>query len=352
MQPAARATYGTAAGGKGFQGFMAERQTDGEARAADAQEAVIVRRSRAGRWAALGGLALLAVMLIAVAGVWIARRPIASNFLEREFDRRGAKATYHLDRVGLRTQQVSNLVIGDPARPDLVAKLAQVQVRIKWNGSIEVYRIVARGVRLRGKMVRGKVSWGEVDKLLPPPSGKPFQLPNFVLDVADSSIALATPFGPLGIALQGSGNLTGGFTGRVAAVSPRLVPGKCQALNLRTNAAVDIVARRPHIVGPITLDRLSCPNSRFEIVAPRFDVDSRSNESFNAFDGKGRMAIQTLTAGDNGLAAFVGDLSFVGTPRAIRGEVKLAAQRSRLAAIFADRTRLTGKYRLGLAGGT
>jgi hypothetical protein len=154
------------------------------------------------------------------------------------------------------------------------------------------------------------------------------------------------------VALQGSGNLTGGFKGRFAAASPRLIPGKCQALNLKAKASVDIVARRPHIVGPITLDRLSCPESRFDIVSPRFDVDSQASESFNQFDGKGRMAIETLVAGDNGLAAFVGDLSFVGSPQAIRGEVKLAAQRSRLAAIFAERTRLSGKYRLGLAAGT
>jgi translocation and assembly module TamB len=329
---------------------MAERHTDDGPAVAD--ERIVVRRSRTGRLAALAALALLILMLVAVAGVWIERRPIASNFLEREFDRRGVQATYHLDRVGLRTQQVSNLVIGDPAKPDLVARLAQVQVRLKWNGTVEVYRIVARGVRLRGRFVHGKVSWGQIDKLLPPPSGKPFQLPDFVLDVADSTISLSTPFGPLGVALQGNGRLSGGFKGRAALASPILIPGKCLATNVHANVLVEVVARRPHIAGPLTLDRLACPRSRFEIVSPRFDLNSHTNESFTAFDGNGRMAIQTLTAGGNGLAAFVGDLSFNGTPQSIAGEVKLAAQRSRLAAIFAERTRLAGKYRLGLAGGT
>ena len=84
-------------------------------------------------------------------------------------------------------------------------------MRLTWNGSFEVYRVFARGVRLRGRLVHGRVSWGQIDKLLPPPSNKPFQLPNIALDVADSSIALATPFGPAGIALEGNGNLTGGF---------------------------------------------------------------------------------------------------------------------------------------------
>src|SRR5580765_8210841 len=181
--------------------------------------AIVERRYRGRRIAMFAGLGLLALLLVALAGLWIERRPIATGFLHREFERRGVAASYNLDRVGLRTQQVSNLIIGDPRRPDLTARFAQIQTRIKWNGSVEVFRVVARGVRLRGRLVHGKVSWGQIDKLLPPPSGKPFTLPNFVLDVADSSLALATPFGPLGVALEGTGNLTGGFKGRMAASS-------------------------------------------------------------------------------------------------------------------------------------
>ena len=314
---------------------------------------VIVGRRYGGRsigMIAVSGLLLL--LVVVVAGLWIERRPIASGFLEREFDRRGVDATYSLDRVGLRTQQVSNLVIGNPQRPDLTARFAQIQTRINWNGSIEIYRVVARGVRLRGRLVHGRVSWGQIDKLLPPPSGKPFQLPNFVLDVADASISLATPFGPLGVALEGTGNLTGGFKGRMAASSPRLVPGRCEIVDLRANTAVTVEARRPHVAGPLTLGRLNCPKSRLEIVEPRFDINSRFNESFTSYDGGGRMAIRTLTAGDNGLAALVGDLTFRGNPAATYGTVKLAAQQSRLATIFAERTRLDGGYRLGITKGT
>ncbi len=313
---------------------------------------VYVRRYR-GRKAFLAlGIGLLIVLLVALAALWIARRPIATGFLEREFDRRGVEATYRLDRVGLRTQQISNLVIGDRRRPDLTARFAQIQTRIKWNGSVEVYRVVARGVRLRGRIVKGKVSWGQIDKLLPPPTDKPFALPDFVLDVADSSIALGTPFGALGVALTGTGNLSGGFKGKVAVASPRLIPGLCRIDKLRANLAVEVEARRPHVEGPLQVGRLICPKSRFEIVEPRFDINSRFNESFTRYDGSGRMAIRTLVAAENGLSAFVGDLTFRGDPTATYGSVKLAAQRSRLATIYAERTRLAGRYRLGVTGGT
>ena len=313
---------------------------------------VVVRRrgwTRVLTWIGVGALLLL---ILAVAIVWIERRPIATHFLKGEFEQRGVTASYHLDRVGLRTQEVHDLVIGDPKRPDLVARHAIIQMRLTWNGSFEVYRVFARGVRLRGRLVHGKVSWGQIDKLLPPPSNKPFQLPNIALDVADSSIALATPFGPAGIALEGNGNLTGGFKGHVSVASPNLELGRCTAVDLDSYLAVSVVARHPQVNGPVTFDRFTCPASRFDVVNPHFDAKASFNESFTSVDGSGRMAIDDLVAGDNGLAAFTGDLTYQGPLTDVHGRVKLAAQKSRLATIYADRTHLDGAYRLGIRAGT
>jgi len=315
-------------------------------------EQVIVRRRRWPRIARLVAAAGIVLLILAIGILWVERRPIATHYLQREFELRDVDASYHLDRVGLRTQEVSNLVIGDPKHPDLIARHAIIQMRLKLDGSFEVYRVVARGVRLRGRLVNGKVSWGQIDKLLPPPSGKPFQLPDIVLDIADSSIALATPFGPVGVALEGNGKLSGGFKGQAALVSPRLIPGRCAALDLRANVALAVVARRPAVEGPVILDRFACPASKFDVVAPRFDAKASFNESFTSVDGSGRMAMQTLTAGANGLAAFAGDLTYKGPLSDVRGRVRLAAQRSRMATVYADRTRLDAGYRLGIRGGT
>ena len=73
-------------------------------------------------------LVFLVLILIAVAAVWVARKPIANNVVASELKKRGVRASYDLDRIGLRTQQVSNLVIGDPANPDLTAKVACVLI--------------------------------------------------------------------------------------------------------------------------------------------------------------------------------------------------------------------------------
>src|SRR5690606_603788 len=122
------------------------------------------------RFTRIGLLILLAALVAAAVILWIWRKPIADDFIRDELERRGVHATYSLDRVGFRTQQISDLSIGDPANPDLTVDRATIQLRVRWNGSVEVYRVVARGVRLKGRLLRdGRVSWGQIDKLLPPP---------------------------------------------------------------------------------------------------------------------------------------------------------------------------------------
>ena len=74
---------------------------------------------RAWRITRLGVLVILGLALVALAIVWIWRKPIAENVLADELEKRGVQATYTLDRVGFRTQQVSNLVIGGPVKPPL-----------------------------------------------------------------------------------------------------------------------------------------------------------------------------------------------------------------------------------------
>lgn len=332
---------------------MDERRRDEGLGAPLPAHAVLVR-PRTPLWARAASIIAIAILCLLFAGIiiiWIQRRPIATHYLKGEFQRRGVTASYHLNRVGLRTQEVSNLVIGDPKRPDLVAKYAHIETRLKWSGNFEVYRIAARGVRLRGRLVHGRVSWGEIDKLLPPPTNKPFELPNFVVDIADSSIALVTPFGPLGIAVDGSGKLSGGFRGHAAIVSPRLVPGRCAAINLRATLGIGVVGRRPQVKGPVAFERFTCPLSRFDVASPRFDANASFNESFNNVNGSGRMAIAMLTAGANELANFSGGITYKGSIKDVDGRVNLAAQRSRMATVTAERTGLNGRYHLGISSG-
>ncbi|MEO6113121.1 MAG: YdbH domain-containing protein [Sphingomicrobium sp.] len=294
----------------------------------------------------LGLILVLFLALAALVTVWIFRKPIAENILADEIRSRGVQASYTIDRVGLRTQQVSNLVIGDPANPDLTARRAVIEVRIKWNGGIEVYRIAARGVRLKGRFVGKKVSWGQIDKFLPAPSGKPFTLPNLVVDLKDTTIALASPYGPLGFAVEGRGNLSGGFRGRLAVASRTLRPGACKLDQFRALVKIGVDARRPRVEGPIGASRFACPASNLTLGEPRMEIDSRFSEAFDSFDGRGRLTLASFEAGANGLAGVNSNLSFKGTPTQILGRINLSARQARLAQILAQRTAFDGRYRL------
>ena len=326
---------------------------DTAASSGETETVVATRRRRRAvpRFVGLVIIGLLVVLVVIALILWSQRRPIATNLLTRELERRGVQASFKLDRIGLRTQQISDLVIGDPRRPDLTAQLAQIQMRIKWNGQVEFYRVVARGVRLNGRVVGNRVSWGEVDKLLPPPSGKPFTLPDISVDLADTAIAVATPFGPVGIAVEGAGNLTGGFRGRLAAASPGLDAGRCTLTNMRAALAVTVAARRPQVAGPLSAAGFACPESNIAIADPRFDINSRFSEGFDRFTGRGRMSAAALRAGVNRLDRFNADLTFGGQPTQILGTVKLSAAGAQMAQLTAERTRLDGSYLLNAAKG-
>src|SRR6266496_3055548 len=132
---------------------MDERRSENTQVAEGRGERIIVLRRSWTRVAKFLVLAILLLLVLAIAAVWVERRPIATHYLKGEFERRGVQATYHLDRIGFRTQEMHDLVIGDPKRPDLVAQHAIIQMRLKWNGAFEVYRVFARGVRLRGRLI-------------------------------------------------------------------------------------------------------------------------------------------------------------------------------------------------------
>jgi translocation and assembly module TamB len=307
---------------------------------------------RAWRLTKAGLLLFIVLLVIAAAAVWIWRKPIADDYIKDELERRGVQGSYTLDRVGFRTQQVSNLVIGDPANPDLTVKRAVIQLRILWNGSVEVYRVAARGARLKGRLLPdGRVSWGQVDKLLPPPSGKPFRLPNISVDLRDATAALATPYGGMGFAVEGEGNLTGGFAGKLAASAPGLKFGACNLDRFRAHVNVGVTARRPNVKGPIGAEFLRCPASSLLLAQPRMEIDSSFAEGFDRFNGGGRLTMANFQAGANGMAGVVSNLTFRGTPARALGRIDLAAQQARLDRIVAGRTRFEGRYRLEAAKG-
>lgn len=304
-------------------------------------------RSRRGRKIVV---AIMVLLLLLFAVLWTQRRQIAVGYIERELERRGVEATYRVTRIGFRTQRLSDVVIGDPARPDLTAR--EVEIKIAWGiPSPEISLLKARGVRLFGRVVNRRISFGEVDKLLPPPTGKPFEFPDLNVDLADTAIALDTEAGRIALAVEGKGNLADGFAGEMAVRSSQMLLGRCALEAPVGYANVAIVNRRPAIDGPFRATRLFCPGAEVDLANPVLNLDVNVSETLNSWRGSADLRVQRAQLGANSAAGVTGRITLDGRKRITRGRMDLTALQAQIGDFRAARTDLEGRYALSLGSG-
>lgn len=72
-------------------------------------------RWRKKRWAIPS--MLLAILMAVLIAAWFSRYSIADNIIQDQLDAYDLPGTYEIERIGGRTQVITNLVIGDPAAP-------------------------------------------------------------------------------------------------------------------------------------------------------------------------------------------------------------------------------------------
>src|SRR3546814_12962422 len=87
--------------------------------------------------------------------------------------KRNISARYDIAEIGLRTQRLENLTLGNPEQPDLSADWVEVDISAM-GFTPRVTAVRAGGVRLRGRIVDGKLLLGEIDKFRDPESTEPF----------------------------------------------------------------------------------------------------------------------------------------------------------------------------------
>ena len=242
-------------------------------------------------------LALLGSSCLAVAAaVDLARKPIANNVVASELRKRGVQATYTLDRIGLRTQRVSNLVIGDPANPDLTARVAQVADAAQMERQRRV--LPDRGARRapQGPAASAARSAGaRSTNCCRRRAASRSRLPNIVVDVADTTIALAhalragSASRSRAAAIWPAGSRAGWRRRRRG--SRRAPAGSSSCARMSRSRSI---ARRPQVVGPVGAQGFACPASRLALSEPRMEVDSSFSEAFGSFDGKGRLTMTSL----------------------------------------------------------
>ncbi len=295
-----------------------------------------------------GAVTLLLIGLLVFA--WSQRNSIADRFVQNAFAARGIKASYKIDTVGFRTQRIRDLVIGDPARPDLTAKLVEIDVALNFSGA-NLRDVRADGVVLRGKYADGTLSFGELDKFADPQSKEPFEWPDIAVNITNAKARIDTPWGVVGAGLNGSGLLRNRFTANLALRSPRLALADCTAADVKFDGKLILEWRAPHLIGPISSSGVACPVSAFAVTMPRVDADLKLSERLGAWKGQMAFTAKALNMPKVRLNDFGGMLSVDGSAKRTNFMLALAKGALRSAPLTVGRLAVSAKGYAGLANG-
>ena len=291
------------------------------------------------------------LVLAGIGGVWLSRVPIATRVIDRELAGKGVPARYHISDLGFGRQRLTDVVIGDPARPDLVADWVETRTDIGFDGP-HLIGVRAGRVRVRGRLVDGRLSLGALDRLIPTDSGGAPTLPALGLSLADGAMRLETPYGVAGISLSGSGMLDDGFDGTYAVAATRLAQGTCGVRQVRAAGRVRSAGRVPSgygvtLDGPLRVGALACGGAHVADVAAdlngRVVVGDLARSSLRARVNTGAARYAGVRA-----AGLSGEVALgTGQGGTMIVPVTLAAQQLRGGKSAARRVALDGSVRIG-----
>lgn len=188
---------------------------------------------------------------------WISREQIASNVIDDYLAEAGVPATYDIIAIGPRVQVIENLVVGDPARPDLTVRRVELALGFGWTGP-QVERVTLEGARGYGSYRDGRLSLGALDPLVFTESTAPPALPAINVVLRDARALLESDYGRVGLKLEGAGRLDDGFAGTLAAFAPGFGTQSCRAEDATLYGTLTTASGVPKLAGPLRLGTLAC----------------------------------------------------------------------------------------------
>lgn len=270
-------------------------------------------------------IALLLFVVGLVAWAWFSREGIADRFIGNELEKLGVPATYEVVSIGPRRQVLRNVVVGDPARPDLTAERAEVVLKTGWGGP-RFGRLTLVRPRLFGTYRGGKLSFGSLDKVLFRETGRKPRLPDLDVDVRDGRARLDTDFGPAGVKLDGKGHLRGGFSGMLAAVAPRAEAGGCSAEQATVFGRLSISDEKPRFAGPLRARQLKCAGLSLAIGPSDVRADVTADRGFGGAEGRMAVKASRIAYKSNRIDGTGGSVRFVWRKRGLTANYNLAGR--------------------------
>jgi hypothetical protein len=240
-------------------------------------------------------LVVAGLLLVALIVLWSQRKQIARGYADRYLATHGVTGRYRIADLGFNRQRLTDVVLGDPAHPDLVADWIEVETSVG-TGGVGLTGVRGGHVRLRARLVDGRVSLGTLDRLIPKSGGAgTFALPAIRLDLEDARVRLETPYGIVGAKVSGRGRLDDGFDGRVAAATNRLSQAGCTLADGAVALTVTTRNGRPTLSGPVRAGSIAC--NGVAAARPAATIKATLGKGFDRWSGSVRLAADAVRGG-------------------------------------------------------
>ena len=254
-------------------------------------------------------LVLLLVLLAVLLAAWLGRDRIAETLITDELAALGVEATYTIESIGPRTQVVRDIVVGDPASPDLTIERATLRITPRF-GLPDVTSLALDNPRLFGRIVDGEPSFGALDPLIFTDSEEPFEFPDMVLAIRGGRALIEGDYGPIGISLSGQGHLRGGFASEIGAAAPQLALPGCAASGATLYGRLQVDAERPRFAGPLRFANLTCEEAGVEVDRGDVALVFRADRNLTDFEGESTINAGQVRAAAGTLGALEGEGQF------------------------------------------
>ncbi len=286
-----------------------------------------------------------------LAYLWHQRFAIADDFVQKNLKEYNVKASYKIESIGLRTQRITNLVIGDPKKPDMTVRALEVDLKIDFSG-VSIQWVRAKNALINGKVDgKGNLDFGELNKFRDPDSKQPFRLPDFAIDVEDVGVALATPYGAVGVGIEGFGQLRSRFDGRIAIRSNQLAYQGCKLSDVDLHGDIELKQEAPKFVGPVSAQNIICAKQGLALLRPIIEADIALTKELDRWVGDAGFKAASLQLPDQRILGPAGKLDFQGNRELTPFTVTLNAAGYRSSAFNSERMEMTGEGRVGLKDG-
>lgn len=294
---------------------------------------------------------LYGAALLGLAGLvaWTQREDIARNLIGSELEARGIEARYDIESIGVGRQTVRNLVLGDPERPD--ATIARLSLDV--SGGLFGFRIdqvIVEGLRGYGRLDKGRVSFGSLDKLLYTDSNEPFRLPRLDLTLRDARVRIESPYGTIGVKADGQGNLRDGFKGQLAAIGAQLAYQGCALDRPSLFGTVSIESERPEFRGPLRFAGLACDTGALAVGRSSVALRTKANAALDRIEGALVPAVGGIKGGAFAAKGLSGRIGFVFEGQQLDSDVDLALDTVGAQGVGFRRLDARGKTVLRLGG--